>query len=430
MGDSYLNEFRYETAEQWYTDALNINFLDAETLHRLILLYGYPEFSKSKPDEIERLVKSAEEIEIIHEYENYLYNLYRNAGLSYSYSSKYEKSLEYYQLAIDRFPFYSMAYIDKAYVLIYSKQYDKAEDTFKKVLTPGDENFDVVWGLAYLYQQKGDFRKAIDCYLKCLELYPAGKETLYYYLGDCYKLNLEYGYAEEYYKKAIELKPDEKYFNKLKELYKITGESEKLENLLHDGIEQNVTDPLYYNDIGIFYYNKGDYKKAIEFYSKSIRLNETEPVYHENIGLAYEKSGDLEQAEKSYLKALECKTNEAIYANRLGFFYYERHKYDKSIEYYSLAVEKDPGKTLYLENIALAYQEKGMLAETIESYKKSLQINPENPAILNALGLVYHNQQKYEEAAEYYRKATNLDQNNWIYLSNLGLAVTIYWQQR
>ena len=28
MGDSYLNEFRYETAEQWYTDALNINFLE------------------------------------------------------------------------------------------------------------------------------------------------------------------------------------------------------------------------------------------------------------------------------------------------------------------------------------------------------------------------------------------------------------------
>jgi tetratricopeptide (TPR) repeat protein len=425
MGDSFLGEFRYETAEQWYTDALNINFLSAETFHKLILLYGYPELAKSKPEEIERLVKSAEELEIIHQYENSIYELYRHAGLSYSYSGNYKRSLEYYQLAADSFPEYPLAYIDKGYILTYSNQYDEAEVSFKKALTPGNENFDAVWGLAYFYQQKGDFTNAIDCYLKCLELYPAGKETLYYYLGDCYASNRDFPEAEMYYKKALLLKPGDKPLKKLRELYETTGESDKLENILLDTIDQNIDNPLSYNDVGIFYYNRGDYKRAIEFYSQSIKLNEGEPVYHENIGLAFEKSGDLVQAETSYLKALSCKTNEAIYANRLGFFYFQQHEYDKSIEYYSLAVEKDPENTLYLGNIALAYQGKGMLPEAIANYEKSLMINPENAIVLNLIGLGYHNQQKYETASEYYRKAVNLDQNNLIYLSNLGLALRL-----
>jgi len=425
MGDSFLGEFRYDTAEQWYTDALNINFLSAETYHKLILLYGYPELAGSKPEEIERLVKSAVEIEIIHQYENYLYELYRNAGLAYSYSGNYKKSIEYYQLAIDSFPEYSLAYVDKGYILTYTNNYIEAEESFKKVLIPGDENFDVVWGLAFLYQQKGDFKNAIECYLKCLELYPAGKETLYYYLGDCYVLNSEFREAEIYYKKALKLNPGEKPLKKLRELYEKTGELVKLEKVLLETIDQNIGNPLYYNEVGIFFYKKGDYTKAIEFYSKSIKLNEAEPVYHENIGLAFEKSGNFRQAEESYLKALSCKTNEDIYANRLGFFYFQQHEYDKSIEYYSLALEKEPENTLYLENIALTYQANGMHAEAIAKYEKSLEINPENASVLNAIGLVYHNQQKYDTASEFYRKALNLDRDNMIYLSNLGLALRL-----
>ena len=425
MGDSFLGEFRYDTAEQWYRDALNINFLSAETYHKLILLYGYPELTKSKPEETENLVKTTEEIEIIHQHSNNLYELYRDAGLAYSYSGNYTKSLEYYQLAADRFPEYSPAYIDKAYILTYSKQYNEAEISFKKALIPGDENFDAVWGLAYLYQEKGDITNAIECYLRCLELYPTGKETLYYYLGDCYVLIRDFREAEMYYNKALELKPGEKPLKKLRELYETTGESDKLEKILLDTKDQNADNPLTYNDVGVFYYNNGNFKKAVEFYSQSIKLNESEPVYHENIGLAFEKSGDLIQAEASYLKALSCKINEAIYANRLGFFYYQQHEYDKAIEYYSLAVEKEPENALYLSNIALAYQGKGMMAEAIANFEKSLLINPDDAIVLNLTGLVYHNLQKYDTASEYYRKAVNLDRKNVIYLSNLGLALRL-----
>ncbi|MEW7291480.1 tetratricopeptide repeat protein [Aquimarina sp. 2304DJ70-9] len=423
MGDSYRDQAKYTTAELWYDDALNMNFLDAKGYSKKITLYSYSNYTESKKVEIPELIDYLEKIEFDHPDENYFYEVYRNIGYAFSISRQYEQSAKYYQKAIKNSPNLILSYIDIGYIYTYLGKYDKAEGYFIKVKDLEGDFFGTYWGLAYLYQETKQQSKAIENYLKCLELRPSQPEKIYYYLGNLHKETKNDTEAQKYYQLAFDLNPTNKiYFKELKILLENKGDKNNLLKLLKMGIAHSPDDPLLHNDLGLFYSKNNDFDKAIQCFSKSIELNPSEPIYYENSGLTYEKIPDVTNAEKMYQKAAEIEKESGKFHNRLGYFYSSKNLDNQAVSFYKEAIQREPENIVYLNNLGIAYNRLQKWKDGEITFKKVIKIHEDNLVANPELGINLIWQKNYNEAAKYLKRALKLDpENPWRY-EHLGFV--------
>jgi len=108
----------------------------------------------------------------------------------------------------------------------YNKDYEKAEEYYKKAIDAG--NNDALNNLGNLYdEQKQEYLKAEEYYKKAIN---AGINDALNNLGALYYEQKEYSKAEEYYKKAIDA-GNNNALNNLRILYTEQNEHTKLEQL-------------------------------------------------------------------------------------------------------------------------------------------------------------------------------------------------------
>ena len=140
---------------------------------------------------------------------------YRNARAAYD-NQEYGKALKYAEDAILYKKEQLKADYDAIATSIAAREVKKAGDDINNiipVLTERDE-YDVIKLIEY-YNSKGDFNNSISqvlVYIKNHEEYPEAQKLI----GDIYKIEGEYLYAEQYYLKALENAavldiPDERY---------------------------------------------------------------------------------------------------------------------------------------------------------------------------------------------------------------------------
>ena len=131
-------------------------------------------------------------------------------------------------------------------------------------------------------QHSGDFKGAIEDYMKAIEACPE-RATSYYNIGTAKAASESYIEAIDSYGKAIELNPQ----------------------------------------YGVAYTNRGQaksrlgkYKEAIEDYSKAIAIDGKDFYAHANRAHAKDKIGDQEGALVDYTKAIEILPRPGFYASR------------------------------------------------------------------------------------------------------------------
>jgi tetratricopeptide (TPR) repeat protein len=176
-------------------------------------------------------------------------NSFRNAQSAYE-NKEYGKALKYAEDAI----LYKKEQLKADYDTISSslaaRDVKKAGDEITSiipVLKERDE-YDVI-NLINSYNAKGDFNNSISkvlSYIKNQEEYPEAQKLI----GDIYKIEGEYDFAEQYYLKALENAsvldiPDERYniIYELADLSKLKGDYDTMEIRLLNiiGKEQNLT---------------------------------------------------------------------------------------------------------------------------------------------------------------------------------------------
>ena len=174
---------------------------------------------------------------------------YRNAQASYE-NKEYGKALKYAEDAIVYKKEQLKADYESISTSIAAREVKKAGDNITNiipVLTERDE-YDII-NLINYYNSKGDFNNSISKvleYIKNHEEYPEAQKLI----GDIYKIEGEYTFAEQYYLKALENAavldiPDERYeiIYMLAELSRLCGDYDTMEIRLLNiiGKEQNVT---------------------------------------------------------------------------------------------------------------------------------------------------------------------------------------------
>jgi adenylate cyclase len=185
------------------------------------------------------------------------------------------------------------------------------------------------------FQYKSDYPKALDCYLKALNLFELvsfkkGISAAISNIGEVYRLQSNYPKALEYNFKALAL-------------FEETGNKAGIVNAN--------------SNIGILYQDQEDYAKSLEYYFKALKINEgigdkvVEAAVSGNIGIVYKLNKDYPMALAYYFKQLKIdeeignKYGIALASANIGNVFLLQHNYAMSISFHqaSLTIDKEIG---------------------------------------------------------------------------------------
>src|SRR5256884_631583 len=265
----------------------------------------------------------------------------------------------------------------------------KAESELKTAIKLQPNSEEAVTTLAILYSDEGDTAHA----LQVLSSVPDGARSakLYAALGATYEQRKDYKSAIDAYKKAIMLDRDN--------LDAIRGLAE---NLLNDGqadaaLEQyrviadaNPEDAQSYLRIAEIYRRQGKYDQALENLKKADSMVPDSLEVSYNIAAVYEAQGRYDEAVK-ILQELVKKTekptetsysqadrnNRAIFIERLATVYRQQENYQAAVDTFRkmLTLGDDNARTGY-QNIIDTYREAKLWPQATAAAKEAVQKMP------------------------------------------------------
>ena len=280
------------------------------------------------------------------------------------------------------------------------------------------DSSDLVHNIAVVYQNQGDYTKALVYYGNALDirLQVLGKEhpdiaTTYNNIALVYYAQGDYTKALEYFEKAIEI-------------------AEHVLDKDHPDIATT------YNNIALVYKALGDYTKAQEYFEKSLDIRKyahgenrlDKAATYNNLAGVYEALGQYETAlefHEEVLMARRClgvfHPDMATTYNNIGEVYRKQGMYETALGYDWIALQiikrtlgkEHPFAATTYNNIALVYMAQRDYPKAQEYNWKALSIreqvlgktHPLTATSYYNIARVFRKQGDYEKAMEYYEKA-------------------------
>ena len=241
----------------------------------------------------------------------------------------------------------------------------------------GTRDLDLLLELAFLHDELGNDRDAIEIFNKMIKLDP-DYPTSYYGLATIYDNEENYELAIAYYKKTIELDPDyEAAHFFLANIYDDLGEIE----LALNHYERTIfLDPEYfyaYINIGCIYESDNNNLKAYHYFYKAYNLDPVNYMVLFNLGVVCRKLGQIKESIRYYERALKSNPDYHNTYLNLAILYKEEYQdYYKSIELYTAGLSHCPEVSVLYYNRACCHALIGSDEQAIEDLKVSAQLSP------------------------------------------------------
>lgn len=332
---------------------------------------------------------------------------------------KYDKSIEYYELAEKRAhePEIKARMLRKLGKVLERKgDYDRSLEILAKAKEHLKDERSLEYGRICFdegtsYRRKGDYDKTISLTMKAMEIFEsAGGEQrdigkALRSIGVIHSLKGNYDEALNYEEKCLAI------MNKI-------NESHEIATSLHN--------------IGILYWNKGELDKALEHHKRSLELFEKigdkrgVASTFNNMGAVFIDKGELDRALEHYLSGLGIrekigdKDGVANSFNNIGSVYYSKGELDRALEFYERshqiheAIGNRHGVAILLDDIGSVYEDWGEMGTALEYYQRSLQIREdlgEKRAVafvLSSMGNVHRGMGELGKAREFHERSLAL----------------------
>ena len=217
----------------------------------------------------------------------------------------------------------------------------KAKKLLIDLVTKYPENYKGHKMLGKIYEKEGGMRKAIDEYVKAIDIKNNDYDTYYkiaFLLQELDK-NKE---AETMLTNLIKIKPD--YYeasNLLGEVLCKQNRFKEAINIYMDALKYRPEDyELYYN-LGIVYTMINDFQNAKMCYEKAAQINHELYNAHYSLGQLALLSHDLDLAEKYFTESLYGEDVEAKSYFQLAKIYMAKNNKEKAIIFINKAIELD-----------------------------------------------------------------------------------------
>lgn len=333
-----------------------------------------------------------------------------------AFIGKYDKSLEYYELAekpAHEAEVKARMLRKLGKVLERKGDYDRSLELLAKAKEHLKDERSLEYGRICFdegisYRRKSDYDKTISLTLKSMEIFEsAGGEQkdigkALRSIGVIHSLKGEFDEALNYEEKCLAI-------------MNMINESHEIATSLHN--------------IGILYWNKGELDKALEHHKRSLELFEKigdkrgVASTFNNMGAVFIDKGELDRALEHYLSGLGIrekigdKDGVANSLNNIGSVYYSKGELDRALEYYERSHQihetlgNKHGVAILLDDIGSVYEDWGELGTALEYYQRSLQIR-ENLGekrgvafLLSSMGNVYRGMGELDKAQDHHERS-------------------------
>lgn len=305
--------------------------------------------------------------------------------------------------------------------LIELNEWEKINDFVQNQLKVNPRSFELYSILATSYQIDEQFDKAIESFLKAIEI-NSDDEDLWYSLGNCYSENKEYNKAIESFLKAIEINSEnEKTWNNLGASYSENKQYEKAILAYLKAIEINPDDEIAWSNLGYLYNDIEKYDEAINAHLKAIEIKPDDGELWFDLGYSYSNTKQYIKSIEAYCKYLEINPEYEPAWFNLGNSYLELKQYEKAIEAYEKAINLKPEDEDAYFNLGNAYLDVGLYDKAIATNLAAIKINPNEVEFWNSLGVAYSDVNQYENAINAFLNAIKTksdDQRLWFNLGN------------
>ncbi len=298
----------------------------------------------------------------------------------------------------------------KIEVLVKQDRFDEAHLLCKKIIEEETVELDSVYlDIAFIYLGQGLFNMA----LKLLERGDVENNRnidLLFELAFCYEQNDDYEKAIQTYNRIIDIDSytDEAWFN-LGQIYFALQDFPKALEAYEFALTIDENDSLTCLQKGHVHFQLDQFELAIESYLDYKKM--TSNIWETEIFIAecYERMERYEESILYYQQSLDSHPNNFDAFTGIGICLLEQEKFGESKIYIERALEIDKDASdawVYLAEVFIGLEE---TENALEAYLKSVSIEYAQPDTLMAIANIYLEDGVYNSALRYYLEAQSLD---------------------
>lgn len=236
--------------------------------------------------------------------------------------------------------------IERLYVLRV-KLYNLTQNSYKakkiliELVTKYPESYIGHKLLAEIYEKEGGMRKAIDEYVKAIDIQKKDYDS-YYKIAELLNGLSKKDEAISMLDNLLKIKPDsDKASMLLGDLLIEKGRYKEALNTYLEALKFKPDDyDLYYN-LGIVYTHLNDFNNAKTVYERAAEINHLKSKSSYNLGKIALMYNDIEAAEKHFTEALYGEEVEAMAYYELAKIYMVKKEKEKAIVFLQKAIELD-----------------------------------------------------------------------------------------
>lgn len=344
------------------------------------------------------------------------------------------------------------------------KKYKEAENIYNEILDIGKSKINanskeytfILSFKADVLEKEGNFDKAIETYNKILEIKDVDfdKCKVFSSIGMIYGSNADYKNATIYFNKSLKCNEEKngkdniEYIRSLENIagsYSYNGDYKSAIKLYNEAISLKKKNNFPYSytlgNLAYCYLTSGDFKQAENAYLSALNIYEKKIEVNDNdfltllYGLTeyYIEVGQLEKSFTTLNKATELKNKllsfsqleNGLYYLAWNKYYFETKQYEKIeanyLEIFDLLnkngiKENNPNYSKYKSDLALVYSTQGNYEKSLRLYKESFELikerlseNPRNDiALIHGLASSYQENHDNNKAEYYYTLALSL----------------------
>lgn len=189
------------------------------------------------------------------------------------------------------------------------------------------------FNLGVVYQEKGDWGRALSAYQTALDLSPRHSRACYN-IGNIYRAEGRVNEALLMYKKAVAFDPQfsDGYLN-IGGIFVGRKDWEEAKRYFEKAVRADALNAKAHFSLGLVHEQLGRLSEAVQSYEKAIKAQPRNPEFYFYLGHAYDTLKNSKEAEKAYLKVVSLSSNHVKAWVGLSKLAFEAKDYKKALLY-------------------------------------------------------------------------------------------------
>jgi tetratricopeptide (TPR) repeat protein len=217
-----------------------------------------------------------------------------------------DKAVQVIAQQIKQFPNWSEPHGILGQIYFAQKNYAKAEESFRKVLSLDKDNLSAYTMLGQLFIAQKSQDRAIQEFTNALKVNPKFFQA-HILLSSVYESKNDLGKAKSHLREALKINPKSPIAaNNLAWMLAESGGDLNEALTLAQTASRELHDMAVIQDtLGWIYYKKGSYQAAVDTFNDCVRKDPKNPTFQYHLGMAYLKKGDKAKAKAALNEAIK-----------------------------------------------------------------------------------------------------------------------------